>query len=466
LEHFVEAVTDYALYMLDAEGNVSNWNPGAERLKGYSADDIIGRHYSIFFTDEDRASGLPAHGLKIASQKGRYVVQGWRVRKDGSRFYAGVHLDAIRDDRGGLLGYVKVTRDIAAGERVEERIFQMVESAPNAMVMINASGGIEMVNVQAERMFGYARHELVGQPVEMLIPERFHADQPGLRSSFFTNPESRAMGVAPDLFARRKDGSEFAVDVALNPVETNEGAMVVSSIVDITTRKRMIEELERKNEELEAFTYSVSHDLRAPLRSIDGFSQALIEDCADKLDEQGKDYLRRIRAGAQRMGGLIDDLLQLSRIDRVQLRREPVDLSGLAHLVIAELRSSNHAHAVEVQVRDGLTVEADSHLLRIVLENLLGNASKFTSKTQDAKIQFGVDTLPEGPAYFVRDNGAGFEMAYAAKLFGVFQRLHGQEDFPGTGIGLVTVRRIIHRHGGRVWAEGLPGAGATFYFTL
>jgi len=231
-------------------------------------------------------------------------------------------------------------------------------------------------------------------------------------------------------------------------------------------RAVLIAELERKNEELEAFTYSVSHDLRAPLRSIDGFSQALSEDYAERLDERGQNYLQRVRAAAQRMGDLIDDLLQLSRINRLNLSRARVDLSALARLVAGELTSHEPARAVEVVVADGLTINADEHLIRIVLENLIGNALKFTGNVERPRIEVGVEPMPDGPACFVRDNGVGFDMAYADKLFGVFQRLHAQEEFPGTGIGLASVHRIITRHGGRVWAVGRPGAGATFYFKV
>lgn len=231
-------------------------------------------------------------------------------------------------------------------------------------------------------------------------------------------------------------------------------------------RAVLVEELERKNRELEAFSYSVSHDLRAPLRSIDGFSKILLEDCAGRLDAKGQGYLHRVRAAAQRMAELIDDLLQLSRVSRAELRREQVDLSGLARLVIAELERCDPDRTVDVRIEEGLLVEADGRLMKIMLENLLGNAWKFTSKVHGAKIEFVAKDLPDGKAYAVRDNGAGFNKSHVEKLFRPFQRLHSEADFPGTGIGLASVHRIIDRHGGRVWAEGAVGAGATFFFTL
>lgn len=225
-------------------------------------------------------------------------------------------------------------------------------------------------------------------------------------------------------------------------------------------------ELEAVNKELEAFSYSVSHDLRAPLRAMDGFSRAVLEDYTDKLDEEGKDYLQRIRAAAQRMGALIDDLLKLSRVTRADLKKGPTDLSALASDCIAALREAEPHRKVEVVITPGLIVEADSQLMRAAIDNLLRNAWKFTRKTANARIEFGSLDGPDGKTYYVRDNGVGFDPTYADKLFGPFQRLHSSEEFEGSGIGLATVARIIHKHGGRVWAEGKPGAGATFYFTL
>jgi DNA-binding response OmpR family regulator len=230
------------------------------------------------------------------------------------------------------------------------------------------------------------------------------------------------------------------------------------------TRAMLVEELERKNRELEAFSYSVSHDLRTPLRSIDGFSKALLDDCADQLPPKGKDYLERVRAAAQRMGELIDDLLDLSRVGRAELKRGPTSLSEIAQSVAASLRKGDPDRQVVIDVGGALTADADRRLLRVVLENLMGNSWKFTVRVPAARIEVGSDR--DGLVYFVRDNGAGFDMTYADKLFAPFQRLHSRADFPGSGIGLATVHRIVDRHGGRVWAEATVGAGATFYFTL
>lgn len=231
-------------------------------------------------------------------------------------------------------------------------------------------------------------------------------------------------------------------------------------------RKRYLRELSAANKELEAFSYSVSHDLRGPLRAIDGFGQALLEDYGERLDAEGQDYLARVRAAARRMGQLIDDLLKLSRITRSEIRREEVDLSGLAHAIALELREQDPQRQAEFAIDPAMRAHGDRELLRIALENLLGNAWKFTRDNEDARIEFSQTEHEDGLAYFVRDNGVGFDMAYGDKVFGAFQRLHDEREFPGTGVGLATVQRIVHKHGGRVWTRAEAGKGATFYFTL
>jgi two-component system sensor histidine kinase/response regulator len=232
------------------------------------------------------------------------------------------------------------------------------------------------------------------------------------------------------------------------------------------TRAELVRDLEHKNRELESFSYAISHDLRAPLRRIDSFSRAVLESQGDRLDEAGQRFLSRVREASQHMAQLIDDVLYLSRVTRADLREQEVDLSGIAGLIFARLQESEAERNVDLKLRPGVTVTGDGQLLKIAMENLLENAWKFTRNEPEARIEFGMTQAGGEATYFVRDNGAGFDMTYADRLFGPFQRLHAQSDFPGNGIGLATVQRIIHRHGGRVWAEGLVGQGATFYFTL
>jgi PAS domain S-box-containing protein len=480
-------VRDFAIVMLDGEGRVASWNAGAYRITGWEEAEIVGQHFSRFFPDDDVAAGAPDRALEDAGRTGRFESQGWRVRKDGSRFWADVVLTAARDGTGVLQGFWDITRDVTERREVEEtiraseaRFRRLLEAAPDGMVIVDEHGRIGLVNAQAEALFGYAEAELLGQRVEILLPPAQREAHVGHRRGYFGHPRTRPMGAGLDLWGLRKDGRRFPVEISLSPMQTEDGLLVISAIRDISERReaeariralnddleQRIADLAALNRELEAFSYSVSHDLRAPLRSIDGFSQALLEDYADKLDDDGRDYLRRVRAATQRMGALIDDLLTLSRVTRREMRREAVDLSGLAQAIAEQLVRTDAGRDVRFTIAPGLRAQGDPHLLRVALENLLGNAWKFTSTRSQARIEFGT-TLDGGQTvYFVRDNGVGFDMAYSSKLFGAFQRLHRSSDFPGTGIGLATVQRIITRHGGRVWAEAEVNEGATFSFTL
>jgi PAS domain S-box-containing protein len=365
-------------------------------------------------------------------------------------------------------------------KKADDQFRSLLETAPDAMVLAGAHGRMVLVNAQTEKLFGYARAELLGNSVDMLVPPRFREKHPRQRSQYFAEPKVRPMGAGLELYGLRKDGSEFPVEISLSPIETDDGRLVSSAIRDITDRKqaedtvrelnesqqRHAVQVEAANKELEAFSYSVSHDLRAPLRSIDGFSMALVEDYAGQLDVEGKGLLDRIRAATKRMAQLIDDLLNLARVTRTEMRYEVVDLSAMASSVLADLQSGDPARHVECVVGDHVVGHGDSRLLRVVLENLLGNAWKFTMNKPQARIELGMSRQNGAPVYFVRDDGPGFDMAYVDKLFGTFQRLHAATEFPGTGIGLASVRRIIQRHGGKTWAEGAVGKGATFSFTL
>jgi PAS domain S-box-containing protein len=352
------------------------------------------------------------------------------------------------------------------------------------MVMVNGQGRIILVNSQTEKLFGYTRQELLGQDMEILVPPDYRRKHPEHRSGFMQSPHARAMGAGRDLYAVRKDGSEFPVEIGLNPIRTEEATWVLSAIVDITERKRAQEEITRlardlefrvaertaelteANAELEAFSYTVSHDLRAPLRQIAGFSSILAEECGTELSPESQKHLRRILEGAQQMGNLIDDLLNLAKIGRQAIGRRATPLNALVASAIDELAPELSGRDIDWQIEPLGSVECDPGLLKQVFINLLSNAIKFSRVRSRAVIQVGQTTVQGTRAFFVRDNGAGFDMQYAQKLFGVFQRLHRARDFEGTGVGLATVQRIVKKHGGSVWAEAVLDQGASFFFTI
>jgi PAS domain S-box-containing protein len=374
-------------------------------------------------------------------------------------------------------------------EEVRRNLAAIVEQSEDAIIGGTPDGIITSWNRGAERIYGYSASEMIGQSVAILYP-------PDRLREFEMVCERTRRGERIEHFEtvrRAKNGLEVFISLSISPIRDDKGKVVAASVIarDVTARHRAQEalrrseegyrqlntrleelvrertaQLEAANKELEAFAYSVSHDLRAPLRAIDGFSLALVEEFQDQLDETGRRYVERVRAATHRMGALIDALIELSRVSRSQLERTPMDISACAREIVAELRQTPNHRAVEMIIQPDLIAQADPRLVRIALYNLLDNAWKFTQHTAQPRIEFGQCERDQQKWFFVRDNGAGFEMAYAGKLFGAFQRLHSAKEYEGTGIGLATVQRIIHRHGGSVRAEGATGQGATFSFTL
>lgn len=471
-------LTHDAIFVRDMDRRITYWNRGAERLYGWRADETRGR-----LTDEMLATQFPTPLSQIEQEvleNGSWEGELVHHHHNGAEIVVFSRWALRRNAVGNPEAILETNRDVTRRVHEERKFRNLLESAPDAMVIVDEKGQIQLVNAQAEKVFGYMREELIGQPIEMLMPSRYHIAHAKHREGYAQLPRTRAMGAGLELYGVRKDGTEFPVEISLSPLDTDGGILVSSAIRDISERRRADEsirqlnaelehtvaEVSAVNAELETFSYSVSHDLRAPLRHIDGFARILREEHSHELSEDGRRHLDRILRAITHMGQLVDDLLALARISRKELRRQRVNLDQTVREALSELPAEESNREIEWRIEKLPEVEGDPGLLRLAFTNLLSNAAKFTRPRRPAVIEVGNCGTQEMPVFFVRDNGVGFDPKYADKLFGVFQRLHGQEEFEGTGIGLATVQRIVRRHGGEIHADGALDRGATFTFTL
>jgi PAS domain S-box-containing protein len=597
----LDGVRDYAIFMMDPRGRIVSWNTGAERIKGYKADQIIGHNFSCFFPPAEIKRGRPEEVLRMTAARGRHEEQGMRVRKDGSQFLASLTFTALRDPAGNLQGFSEFSHDLSESKESGAKYRGLLEAAPDAMVVVDQNGEIVLLNVQAEKQFGYSRDELVGQKVKNIIPvgfaERLIAD--GTRSAadalaqqigtgielsgrrkdgsefpieIMLSPLKSAEGIlvtaairdisirkdaekhlarmegryrglleaAPDamvvvnqngeivllnvqaekqfgyrrdelvgqkvkniipdgfaerliadgnrsaadalaqqigtgieLSGRRKDGSRFPIEIMLSPLESAEGILVTAAIRDITERKRSEEhlvktvgELKRSNDELQQFAYVASHDLQEPLRIVASYTELLARRYHGRLDSDADEFIAFAVDGCNRMQGLIKDLLAYSRTGTSGKALRKISGEGALSEALANLRAAVEQSGAAVTHGSLPTITTDGTQLAQVFQNLVGNAIKYR-RAEDLRIH--VSAIKNGGnewIFSVRDNGLGIDPQYFKRIFILFQRLHGRDEFAGTGIGLAVCRKIVERLGGRIWVESQPGKGSTFYFSL
>jgi PAS domain S-box-containing protein len=470
-----ENLQDYALFLLSPEGVVSSWNPGAERMKGYRAEEIIGKHFSIFYPEPDIANRKPQRELEVAAETGRYEEEGWRCRKDGSRFWASVVITAIRAENGELLGFGKITRDLTEQREAERRYRLLIEGVTDyAIYSLDPTGVITSWNAGAERIKGYSAHEILGKHF----------------STFYTREDAAAN--LPDYVLKhaaekghfegegwrvRKDGTRFWSSVVVTALRNDEGKLVGFSKItrDITHRKELLEmiqkhaaelelrvaEREQTNAELEAFSYSVSHDLRSPLRAIEGFSDIITTDYGDQLPQEVKGYLGQISQATGRMNRLVQDLLDYSRLTRAELKPTAVDIARVAEDALQQIEHKQRGN-VHLRVPAGLRAYVHPATLAQALYNLISNGLKFARPGTEPWVEVTASAEGERVRIAVRDEGIGIPSQHHERIFQVFEKLHAPSKYPGTGIGLAIVKRGIARMGGTVKLSSEPGKGSTF----
>jgi len=597
----LDGIQNYAIFMMDPRGQILSWNAGAERIKGYKTDEIVGRNFSCFFPPEEIERGRPEEILRLTAASGRHEEQGLRVRKDGSQFLASVVFTALRDPTGNLRGFSEFSHDLTERKESEARYRGLLEAAPDAMVVVNVAGEIVLLNVRAEKEFGYRRDELVGQKVKNIIPEGFAeriiAD--GTRSAaealaqqigtgieltgrrkdgsefpielmlsplestegvlvtaairdisvrkaaetHLAQMEGRYRGLleaAPDamvvvnvageivllnvraekefgysrdellgqkvkniipegfaeriiadgtrsaaaalaqqigtgieLIGRRKDGSKFPIEIMLSPLESTEGILVTAAIRDISVRKnsdehlvKTVKELKRSNDELQQFAYVSSHDLQEPLRMVSSYTQLLAVRYKGRLDSDADEFIAFAVDGCNRMQGLIQDLLAYSRAGSNGKALSETSGEDALQAALTNLRAAMEQSGAVVTHDSLPVIKTDETQLTQIFQNLVGNAIKYR-RAESPQVHISASKNGGNEWIFsVRDNGLGIDPQYFDRIFVLFQRLHGRDEFEGTGIGLAICKKLLERLGGRIWVESQPEKGSTFYFAL
>jgi PAS domain S-box-containing protein len=467
----IDDVEDYAIFMLDSQGTVVTWNAGAGRMHGYKADEIIGENFSRFYTQSDVHQGKPREELGIAAASGRSDSEHLRVRKDGSQFWAKLVLTAAHDKSAKLLGFSEISHDITERKTAEANYELVLETALDGMVVVNQAGEIVLLNVQAERQFGYSRDDLAGRHVETIIPrgvtERLSANFTGAT----TRTRTLQLGIA--IQGRRSDGSDFPIEIMLTPRESAQGVLTTVAIRDLTERKnaeRLLAataaELKRSNEELAQFASVASHDLQEPLRMVVSYTQLLAANYQGRLDSDADEFIAFAVDGCERMQQMIRDLLIYSRAGAERPVLTPTSSEDTLREAMVNLRSAVQESGAIVSHDSLPEIMMDRGQLTQVFQNLVGNAIKYHN-VGVPRIHVSALAQADGQWIFsVRDNGLGIHADEFERIFVLFQRLHAQEEFTGTGIGLSICKKVLERCGGRIWVESTVGEGSTFHFAV
>lgn len=477
----LDGIKDHAVCMLSPEGLVSSWNPGAERVKGYHADEILGQPVSIFYTAEDLADGRPRKELRKAEEDGLFAGEGWRVRRDGTRFWADVTTSAIRDASGTLRGFALVIRDVTAHKkaqeelrRADERFRLMVEGIREyALFMLDTTGRIVSWNPGAERLKGYTAQEALGQPHAIFYPpeDRAAGKPRTLLDTAVSEGQARDEG-----WRVRKDGTRFWADVVITPLYDAGGLLRGFSKVtrDLTERRRREEEIRRLNADLQeritdldAFASTVAHDVSSPMRAVGQYAETVLEDWGDRLPEEGRQSLRRIVGAAGHMRRLVDDLLTYSRLGHEEVSFESVDVTALLEDVLLQMAHLLGESKAQVRLEKPFPkVRAHPVLLRQALTNLISNAVKFARPGTPPAVVVRTEKKDGLVRILVEDNGIGIREEDVLRLFKPFERLEAARGFPGTGLGLAIVRRAVERMDGRVGLSPASGGGTLFWIGL
>lgn len=474
-----------AMVIVNSFGQIILINVQTEKLFGYKKDELLGQDVEILIPDRFLGKHSGHRKLFFANAKTRTMGEGQELfgkHKSGNEFPVEISLSPLETEEGLLVS--AAIRDISQRKKAEEKFRNLLESAPDAIIIVNESGVIQLVNVQTEKMFKYDRAEMVGNKIELLLPVRYNTIHQQHRVNFFRNPKVRQMGEGFDLLGKDKNGKEFPVEISLSPLETEDGVLVSAAIRDISEKKKLenqireininlekkvlyrTTELETKNKELEQFAYVASHDLQEPLRTISSFVDFLKEEYQGRLDENADNYLAYISQASERMRILIKDLLDYSRIGRKRIIQE-VNCSEILADVLADLSSSIEETKAKVFVSGLLPVVTGyATELKQLFQNLIINSIKFHKENIPPEINIQGERINGGWQFSFKDNGIGIEKKHHERIFIIFQRLHNRTEYEGSGIGLSHCKKIVDLHGGKLWVDSEPGTGSNFQFTI